>query len=146
MASNRLLLNSSKNEAIWLGGHRQLAKIDILRLFSLFPSITFSTCVRGLGVMLDPELSFSHHINLIAWKCYYQLRQLRVVSRSLTHQSTLALVHAFVTSRIDSYSSLLVGLPLGTLARFCIQLPVLLEDCPSFLHCLHAVLHWLPIS
>jgi len=33
--------------------------------------------------MLDPELTFSHHINLVARKCYYQLRQLRVVSRSL---------------------------------------------------------------
>src|SRR6218665_2537858 len=42
------------------------------------------------------SLSF---INLVARKCYYQLRQLRMVSRSLTHQSTLTLVHAFVTSR-----------------------------------------------
>jgi len=86
-------------------------------LSSLFPRITFSTCVRDLGVMLDPELTFSHHINLVARKCYYQLHQLRVVFRSLTHQSTLTLVHAFVTSRFDSCSSLLAGLPLGTLAR-----------------------------
>src|SRR6218665_966442 len=28
MAANRLLLNPSKTQAIWLGGHRQLAKID----------------------------------------------------------------------------------------------------------------------
>ena len=47
--------------------------------------------------------------------CNY--KQLRVVSCSLTHQSTLTLVHAFVTSRIDSCSSLLAGLPLGTLTR-----------------------------
>ena len=66
--------------------------------------------------MLDSELTFSHHINLIARKCYYKLRQLRVVSRSLTHQSRLTLVHAFVTSRIDCCCYLLVGLPLGTLA------------------------------
>jgi len=67
--------------------------------------------------MLDSELTFSHHINLIARKCYYQLRQLRVVSRSLTHQSRLTLVHAFVTNRIDCCCSLLAELPLGTLAR-----------------------------
>src|SRR6218665_3339123 len=91
--------------------------------------------------MLDSELTFSHHINLIARKCYYQLRQLRVVSRSLTHQSRLTLVHAFVTSRIDCCCSLLAGLGfllvpwLGTLARteFCVRLPVLLGGCPSFL-------------
>src|SRR6218665_3711199 len=77
--------------------------------------INGSLPAHNLGVMLDPELTFSDHINLVARKCYYQMRQLRVVSRSLTHQSTLTLVHAFVTSRIDCCSSLLVGLPLGTL-------------------------------
>src|SRR6218665_1991369 len=57
------------------------------------------------------------YINLIARKCYYQLRQLWVVSRSLTHLSRLTLVHAIVTSRIDCCCSLQAGLPLGTLAR-----------------------------
>src|SRR6218665_2507025 len=109
ISSNRCLLsNPSKTQAISLSGHRQLAKIDILRILRLsylFPHITFSTCVHNLGVMLDPELTFSHHINLVARKCYYQLRQLWVVSRSLTHQSTFTLVHAFVTSRIDCCSA-----------------------------------------
>src|SRR6218665_1809742 len=67
--SNRLLLNPSKTQAIYLGRHRQLAKIDGQRLSSLFPHIAFSTCVRDLGAMLDSELTFSHHINLIARKC-----------------------------------------------------------------------------
>src|SRR6218665_3956138 len=139
MASNCLLLNPSKTRAICLCGRRQLAKIDILRLSSLFPCITFSTCVCDLGVMLDPELTFSHHINLIARKCYYQLHQLRVVSCSLTHQSTLTLVHAFVTSSIDSCSSLLAGLPLGSLAWSAFSCPSCWESPQVFsYHCLHA--------
>jgi len=127
----------------------------ILRLSSLFPHITFSTCVHDHSVVLDPELTFSHHINLIARKCYHQLRQLRVVSRSLTHQSTLTLVHAFVTSRIDCCSSLLVGLPIGTLARLD-RIPHsaarLLGRLPKFSSItaykpyMRNVLHWLPIS
>src|SRR6218665_3970684 len=151
-ASNRLLLNSSKTQAIWLGGRRQLAKVDILRFSSLFPPITFSTCVRDLGVMLDPELTFSHHINLVARKCYYQLRQLRVVFRSLTHQSTLTLVHAFVTNRIDSCSSLLIEIPLGTLARLDRVLRSaarLVGRKPRFSPItayIRDVLHWMPIS
>src|SRR6218665_1444545 len=44
--------------------------------------------------------------NMVARECYYQLSQLRVLSRSLTHQSTLPLVRAFVTSRIDCCSVL----------------------------------------
>jgi len=65
-----ILLNPSTTQAIWLGGRRKLAKIDILKISSLFLHITFSTCVRNLGVMLDPELTFSHRINLVARKCY----------------------------------------------------------------------------
>jgi len=53
-----LLLNPSKTQASWLGGHRQLAKIDFQRLSPLFPHITFSTSVRDLHVMLDNELIF----------------------------------------------------------------------------------------
>src|SRR6218665_509300 len=91
MASNRLLLNSQ------LRPYGSVAAGNLQRLtFSGCPRITFSTCVRDFGVMLDPELIFSHHIYSIARKCYYQLRQIPVVSRSLTHQSTLILVHAFV--------------------------------------------------
>src|SRR6218665_988638 len=107
---------------------------------------------RDLGVMFDPELTFSHHINFVARKCYYQLRQLRVVSRSLTRQSTLTLVHAFVTSRIDSCSSLLVGLPLGTLAqldrvlRSAVRLVGRLPKFSPIIAYMHDVLHWLPIS
>src|SRR6218665_3378389 len=151
MAANRLL-NPFKTQAIWLGGHRPLAKIDGQRLSSLFPHITFSTCVRDLGAMLDSELTFSHHINLIARKCYYQLRQLRVVFRSLTHQSRLTLVHAFVTSRIDCCCSLLAGLPLGTLARLdrvlrsAARLVGGLSKFSSITAYMREILHWLPIS
>ena len=100
--------------------------------------------------MLDSELTFSHHINLIARKCIHQLRQLRVVSRTLTYQSRLALVHAFVTRRIDCCCSLLAGLPLGTLARLdrvlrsAARLVGGLSKCSSITAYMRDVLHWLP--
>src|SRR6218665_1612074 len=47
----------------------------------------------------------------------YQLRQLRVVMRSLSDDAAVVLVHAFVTSRIDHSCSVLVGLPLGLIGR-----------------------------
>ena len=116
MASNRLLLNPSKTQFIWLGGRRQLEGIDQLHLARVFPEITFSLTVRDLGVTLDQELSFSQHVNLVSRSCYYQLRQLRLVSRSLSHDAVV-LVHAFVTSRIDYSCTILSGLPLGILGR-----------------------------
>src|SRR6218665_1782295 len=91
-----------------------LKPISTRHFSSLFHHIALSIAVR---VILDQELAFSPHINLVARKCYYQLCQLRVISHSLTHQSTPTLVHAFVTSHIDCCCSLLAGLPLDTLAR-----------------------------
>ena len=113
MASNRLLLNPSKTQFIWLGGRRQLNGIDLLQLTRVFPDITFSLTVRDLGLALDQELSLSQHVNLISRCCYYELRQLRVVSRSLSHDALVVLVHAIVTSRVDHCCSILVALPLG---------------------------------
>jgi len=42
MSSNRLRLNSSKTQFIWLGTRQQLAKIDLEALAQEFPQITFS--------------------------------------------------------------------------------------------------------
>ena len=75
-----------------------------------------------------------------------------MVSRSLTHQSRLALVHAFVTSRIDCCYSLLAGLLLGTLARLnrvlrsAARLVGGLSKFSSITAYMRDVLHWLPIS
>jgi len=58
MALNRLLLNPSKTQFIWLGGCRQLAKVDLPMLANTFPHVAFSTTVRDLGLTLGQELVF----------------------------------------------------------------------------------------
>ena len=69
------------------------------------------TSVRDLGVILDQELSFDEHVTALTRSCFYHLRQLRVVSRSLSGSSTATLVHAFIVNRLDHCSSLNCGLP-----------------------------------
>ena len=64
MSSNRLSLNTSKTQFIWLGTKHSLAKRDTDRLFSLHPSLTELTSVRNLGFIIDQELSMKDHINL----------------------------------------------------------------------------------
>ena len=152
MATNRLLLNPSKTQFIWLGGRRQLEGIDLSQLAQLFPDITFSLTVRDLGVTLDSELSLSQHVNLVTRSCYYQLRQLRVVARSLSHDAVVVLVHAFITGCIDHCCSLLVGLPLRSwddligffdrqlgLLRISQNLPPFLLTCA--MSCIGSLLH-----
>src|SRR6218665_900548 len=151
MASNRLLLNPSKAQFLWLGGRRQLAKVDLPMLADIFPHVVFSTTVRDLDLTLDQELNLSEHVNLITPSCYYQLRQLRVVMRSISHDAAVVLVHAFVTSRIDHSCSVLFGLPLGLIGRldrFFNLLPalIIIPKYASVSAYMRDVLHWLPVS
>ena len=84
--------------------------------------------------------------------CYYQLRQLRVVMRSLSHDGAVVLVHAFVTSRIDHSCSVLVGLPWGLIGRLDRVLRCaarLIGHIPKYASVsayMRDVLHWLPVS
>ena len=63
--------------------------------------------VRNLGVLLDDELTMASHVNSVVRRCFFQLRQLRSVQRSLTCDAKKVIVHAFVASKIDYCNSLL---------------------------------------
>ena len=88
-------------------------------------------------VTLDQKLTFVRQINLLCGSCYYQLRQLRVVSLSPAAASTL--VHAFVISRLDYCSEIYERLPtcrlkcldrvLRTSARLLGRMGTLLLHC-----------------
>src|SRR6218665_1564727 len=73
----RLLKTINSFVFIWLGGRRELAKVDLPMLADTFPHVVFSTTVWDIGLTLDQELNLSEHVNLITRSCYYQLRQLR---------------------------------------------------------------------
>ena len=64
--------------------------------------IEFCTELVCLGAVFDPEfLTFAVHIRRLAGKCFYHLRQLRTVRRTLTTDAAKTLVHAFITSRVE---------------------------------------------
>ena len=111
MSRNRLKFNASKTEVMWLGSSRRIVNVS-------FPVVTLSGCVvplaasvRSLGVIIDPALSFSRHISKLACSCYYQLRQLRSIRKSLTTDSCHSLVRALIVSRLDYCNSLLGDIP-----------------------------------
>jgi len=101
-------------------------------------------------VTLDQELTFVQHINLLCRSCYYQLRQLRVVSRSLSPSAASTLVHAFVVYRLDYCSAVYEGLPicrLKCLDRVLRTAARLVGRIPKFGRVsayMRDVLHWLP--
>ena len=91
-------------------------------------------------------------MNHLVVECNYQLRQLWVVSRSLSCSAAAALVHAFMTGRLDNCSSILVGLPLALIARLDRVLRCaarLIGPLPMLrfqLITMRDKLHWLPIA
>src|SRR6218665_1771457 len=105
-----------------------------------------------LGVTLDQELTLAPHIHSLCRACYYQLRQLRTISRSLTSTAAVTLVHSFVTSRLDYCSSLYSGIPatrLNCLDRVMRSAARLIGRVSKFDHIsayMRDVLYWLPLK
>ena len=133
MASNRLKLNPSKTEIIWLGSAGQLQRCPMTPLFIAGAWITPSSRVRNLGVIIDGALTMGAHVDKLVGICFFHLRQLRIVRRTLDVDAAHALVRALIHSRLDYCNSVLAGLPaymfkrlqsvLNAAARLVLQLP-----------------------
>src|SRR6218665_2504690 len=74
LASNRLLLNPTKTQFIWLGNRRRLANIDRCLVAETFPHLVFCDNVRDLGIILDQELNFLAHVHQLTRRCYHRRR------------------------------------------------------------------------
>ena len=150
MTSNRLKLNAGKTQLMWIGSRRQLAKVNITDVIIGTASVRVSTSVTDLGVALDGELSMSAHVSSLCRTCFFQLRQIRAVRRSLDPESTKTLVNAFISSRLDYCNSLLYGINEGQLNKLqrvqnaaarLISGALWRDHIKPVLH----ELHWLPI-
>ena len=89
-------------------------------------------------------------MNLLCRSCYYQLRQLKVISRSLSPSAASTLVHAFVVSRLDYCSAIYHGLPacrtgsLNRVLRTAARLVGRILRFGRVSEYMRDVLHWLP--
>ena len=101
-------------------------------------------------VLVTTQCRAGASIPSLCRSCYYQLRQLRVVSRSLSPAAASNLVHAFVVSLFDYCSAIYEGLPicrLKCLDRVLRTAARLLGRIPRFGRVsgyMRDVLHWLP--
>jgi len=107
MSSNRLRLNRDKTQFIWLGTAPQLAKVNNRTITLADAVIEVSDAVTCLGVVTDSQLSFANHVKKLPVSCFYQLRQLRTVRRSLTTDAAKTLVHALISSCVDYCNNVL---------------------------------------
>src|SRR5688572_9093864 len=106
MSSNRLSLNFSKTQLIWLGTRQQLIKLDYDLLAKQFPQFTFSTNVRNLGVTpLDSTLSIFAHISNLSRSSFYRLRRLRAIRRSVPSPIFSSMVHGIMPLSVHALTT-----------------------------------------
>jgi len=93
MTMNRLKLNADKTQLIWLGTRQHLAKLTVTQL-QLTTSVAESdSVVTEFDVVLD--ISYPWVCMSLPFPDHYQLRQLRVVQRSLTEDALRSMVQVF---------------------------------------------------
>ena len=118
MGSNRFKMNSDKTKMIWLGTCQQLASlyVTLIRLHD-GTTVVQSTSVHNLGVLFNNEMSMMAHVNSIASSCFFHLRQLLFIRRSLTPDAARIFVHAFIPIRVDYSNALMYGATSHVLSR-----------------------------
>jgi len=151
MTSNRMKLNTGKNQFTCLGTSHQLTKVDASIFVVNGVAVDLLHSVTCLGVSIDQELTFADHIRSLACRCFFWIRQLRSNRRTLTADTIIALVSALVISRLDYCNSVLVGAydihlrQLQGELNAAARLTARRRKFDSISSTIRDVLHWLPI-
>uniref|UniRef100_A0A674PHN9 Reverse transcriptase domain-containing protein n=1 Tax=Takifugu rubripes TaxID=31033 RepID=A0A674PHN9_TAKRU len=150
MSSNFLLLNPGKTEVMVFGPEPLRDRLDhMITLHGI--SLTSSLSVRNLGVTFDQNLSFNSHIKLVSRSAFFHLRNITKIRKLLTRHDAEKLIHAFVSSRLDYYNSLLSGCPNNSLRSLQLIQNAAARvltgiDKRDHITPVMASLHWLPVK
>ena len=150
MVSNKLKLNREKTELLVLSArHRPRLLIESVQVANeqILPSVS----ARNIGVIFDQDMFLEQHVADICKVCFYHLRNIARIRDYLSLPDTETLVHAFITTKLDSCNSLLVGLPKSLLDRLqSVQNSAarLITRSKKYEHITPVMkqLHWLPVS
>ena len=151
--TNLLKLNDHKTDVIVFGTKQKLPTLKDFRITVGDTTRIPSSKVRHLGVVFDPSISMTSHISTICRTAYMHLHNISHIRRYLTIDATKALVHAFVTSRLDYWNALLIGLPrdqINKLQRIQNMAARVITFTPRRDHNIITPvlkdLHWLPVK
>jgi len=134
-------------ELVLLRRSHRWSKLDLLGLIPYCDFLSGGTGSWG-PLRLRAHLQSSYRSGVCS--CYYQLRQLRVIARTLNFNAAVSIVHAFVFSRLGYCSSIfagLLGVRMENLRRVHRAEARLIGGFKKFDHIsqyMRDVLHWLP--
>lgn len=151
LSANFLMLNDSKTEFMVFSSGKSKHEIEIENLTVGDSTVCVQSQARSLGVIFDSKLSMSQHVSNVCKTAFYHLRTISRIRKYLSNEDCEKLVHAFISSRLDSCNSLLYGLPKkllsklqriqNTAARIITRKRKFDHITPVLIH-----LHWLPVE
>ena len=115
MNVNFLKLNDSKTEFLVLNS-RRMKPVDEKCILIGEESVGAVQSARNIGAVIDRNLSMESQVSNVCRNCYLSLRQISQIRPYLTKDAAATLVHALITSKLDCYNGLLIGIP-ATLKR-----------------------------
>jgi hypothetical protein len=151
MQENKLQLNDEKTEVLFISSTANSKRYTCLPLKIGDCNIQPSEKARNLGVIFDSQLKMSSHVSSLVKSANFHLRGIGRIRKYLDVKSAEKVIHAFISSRLDTCNSLLYGLPETLLTRLQkvqnTAARVLTRSKPSdhITPVLHG-LHWLPVK
>ena len=151
MTSNRLQLNPSKTELIWLGSSHRLHHCPADKVRISDADIQPAESVRDLGILIDSAMRLTTQVNHLVGVCFFHLRQIRIIRRSLSTNAAHSLVRALIHARVDYCNGLLASClkylteKLQSVLRAAARLVLQLPYRSSVTDLMHRQLHWLDI-
>ena len=123
MSTSKLNLNPGKTEFIMFGSNIQRDKLKTCFPINILGSpLSPVDSVRNLGVWFDSDFPLSKHVQNVCKSCFLKLHDFRHVMQFLTHDVSVLVANALVSSQLDYCNSLFRNLSKFNLCKLqCIQ-------------------------
>jgi len=148
---NYMAVNPNKSEAILFGSSKKLATLSDLKSVSVAGSpVSFSPCIKVLGVFVDSDLSMNKQIASVCQSASFHTRAISHIRSSLNLKVANSLACALVHSRLDYCNSLYSSLSSRNLNKLQrtqnrVAKVVCHRNCSNSNENLSRM-HWLPLN
>ena len=105
LSVSRLRLNPTKTKVLWLCSRYLVDRITVRHLSVLSSSVQVVDSARDLSVVIDSDLTMADHVTAVCRAAYFHLRQLRLITRSLTVDVAMTFVQTFISCYLDYCNS-----------------------------------------
>ena len=106
-----LKINAQKTELLHFSSRFNPSSSPAASVIVVGHNVHETYTARNLGVHMDQHLQLREHVKKICRSQCLLLKEYRRFVTFLAKESTEKLIHAFVSSRIDSCNALLFGIP-----------------------------------